>query len=1164
MQTANDRDHSPPDFGLEFPHTDPDHRTQMINYINFKLATHGLSTIPEKPGSMLEMAGGLVENFREKNRLLEEYLPPADERVQKFLNAYFSDTADTEAVPRLPGDTFVLDRYGIARELSLPPSKHGFHSDIINSYRTKQGVLHNPKHDRRTTKGVFHVTQGGLPVSQDKKEVPKLTFLRLLKEALDPPEELATIPFTIDAEEPSARFVSLLLKPIVQPEVPGVLQKRYTEIRFLAPGSLVANLDFVESIFGNAGDPYLPANDSALDPQHWTGHTGMIILATHLVTMKKKDLGLPHISDATERQKRDGMCWEDPGELYNDGTPFKITVRDERGVMITLIADNYFGYSKKEVKTQISYSANLFGMVEEEHAGGALAFPSYNLGMKFVPDSNLRARKHRFLDLPWILGDTIEVHPEGYGVDRNFPTIIYLHEDATINLDDQMARWVDDEGREQALRILPGRTYVHPTGFKIHIEQHPVSGAWRLVGTSAEGTLCHKPCTVSGGGKSEISKSLWDAIHFTPLIIADYKHDMDMVEEIINRDYSDRFLEPPGGKSHVSRKILSRARSLGSVIKLLTPSSANTDEFNEWLRSIPHRIKALVFLVKRFYHEDWGDNWREKFGVDVVNGASGNVLKYLGRPVIGSYLRVGMQEDGTGWTHKLRQDFMPSRKVQWEDDITASVVVPTEWLEGLNEDYTNPSVKFAQNCEFRFFQRPDDAIHRGYDKQAEHDLSTAPVFISNFHPFKREEAQEFVDRTLEFTEYTTPVQELIRSVIDDPEAQFFAVSSNPRIVDGAPSKNPRYLQTDPTLLDPRGRYIADIGARLYRKIPAERPVYHPVNAILPGRRNNPPDHEAGIRPLAVYGPIHYQELPELFMDFISSLTGKSPSTTGAGSEGALTKGPFNALVATTDLNNALLSYILTGYNGFSSAAGYIGPEFKVQHDISLLIPEMWSRLTPEEREPANLIGNGSLERLEDFEHNGKKVLASRLGYRITKEFAVNYFGRVFDSPGLVFNEEMLKPELQNLDDFVDGVNNIVETQQKVAQAYISDGSVDGAIPPLKALLYIMAEGSYEGKTADDPEIRKLFTREYVLSSDWYRRRLEAYRDRETKYLENEIAYLEGAMQKDQSRSTGGATRRDDVLHDSLSWCRREVVRINRPDYLDVLVGTIGRDEVYQG
>ena len=74
-------------------------------------------------------------------------------------------------------------------------------------------------------------------------------------------------------------------------------------------------------------------------------------------------------------------------------------------------------------------------------------------------------------------------------------------------------------------------------------------------------------------------------------------------------------------------------------------------------------------------------------------------------------------------------------------------------------------------------------------------------------------------------------------------------------------------------------------------------------------------------PLAVYSPIHYQELPELFMDFICSLTGKSPSTTGFGSEGALTKGPFNALSPVVDLNNALVSSILTGYAGFTTAAG---------------------------------------------------------------------------------------------------------------------------------------------------------------------------------------------------------------------------------------------------
>ena len=46
-------------------------------------------------------------------------------------------------------------------------------------------------------------------------------------------------------------------------------------------------------------------------------------------------------------------------------------------IIVTVIADNYYGYCKKEVKTQIGYSANLFGCVEEEHSGGAIAFPRY-------------------------------------------------------------------------------------------------------------------------------------------------------------------------------------------------------------------------------------------------------------------------------------------------------------------------------------------------------------------------------------------------------------------------------------------------------------------------------------------------------------------------------------------------------------------------------------------------------------------------------------------------------------------------------------------------------------------------------------------------------------------------------------------------------------------
>src|SRR5581483_338913 len=101
------------------------------------------------------------------------------------------------------------------------------------------------------------------------------------------------------------------------------------------------------------------------------------------------------------------------------------------------------------------------------------------------------------------------------------------------------------------------------------------------------------------------------------------------------------------------------------------------------------------------------------------------------------------------------------------------------------------------------------------------------------------------------------------------------------------------------------------------------------NAVLAGRRCSPADKKTGAPPLAVYNPIHYQELPELFMDYVSSLTGKSPSTTGFGSEGALTKAPFNALWPVVDMNNALVSAILTGYAGFTTSAGHVGPKFQV-------------------------------------------------------------------------------------------------------------------------------------------------------------------------------------------------------------------------------------------
>jgi hypothetical protein len=382
---------------------------------------------------------------------------------------------------------------------------------------------------------------------------------------------------------------------------------------------------------------------------------------------------------------------------------------------------------------------------------------------------------------------------------------------------------------------------------------------------------------------------------------------------------------------------------------------------------------------------------------------------------------------------------------------------------------------------------------------------------------------------------------------------FFVSNANPRLVEGRPTKNPRYLQSRPDLLDPQGRYLADVGIRLARGLSSDAPVLTPVNAVLAGRRNNPPDKAAGIRSLAVYNPIHHMELPELFMEFICSMTGKSPSTTGAGSEGALTKGPFNALPPVYDLNSALVSYAISGYDGFVTAAGYVGPHARVDHDISLLVPEVWCRMSVEERSPEFLHAHGYLERLKDFEHDGRPVSAGRLGSRITKKFVNTFFGRVFNHPHVVLTEDMLKPELQGMDSFAEGMENIVATQKRVAEHYFSDESIAWACPPLKALLHIMRDGHYEGKTFDAPEIRTLFTRESVLASDWYRARLRAKQGVDARLWERHVDYLEKFL---GNASYAGVAGRLGIT-DRLAKARAKLAEVHSAGYVDHLVGMTG-------
>src|SRR5204863_3931406 len=112
---------------------------------------------------------------------------------------------------------------------------------------------------------------------------------------------------------------------------------------------------------------------------------------------------------------------------------------------------------------------------------------------------------------------------------------------------------------------------------------------------------------------------------------------------------------------------------------------------------------------------------------------------------------------------------------------------------------------------------PDDAIHRGFDKQTEHDMSQPGLFASNYQPIGSDEAREMVEEAVSFDQFTPPMQEVIRAAM--AKGRGYVVSSaNPRLVDGKPSKNPRYLQVRPDVARPRDRYLSEVGVRLFRRV----------------------------------------------------------------------------------------------------------------------------------------------------------------------------------------------------------------------------------------------------------------------------------------------------------------------------------------------------------
>ena len=154
--------------------------------------------------------------------------------------------------------------------------------------------------------------------------------------------------------------------------------------------------------------------------------------------------------------------------------------------------------------------------------------------------------------------------------------------------------------------------------------------------------------------------------------------------------------------------------------------------------------------------------------------------------------------------------------------------------------------------------------------------------------------------------------------------------------------------------------------------------------------------------------------------FLAALAAKNYVPQRAGKPAVLIPNPFYAAYSA----GAIAADCEPVYLPATKATGFLP-------DLDALSDELLSRTVAvylaSPSNPQGAVADlGYLEKLADFEFEGREVLASRLGYRITASFVDRFLGRIFEMPGSVFPVEMLRPEKQNLADFAEGVNAIVD------------------------------------------------------------------------------------------------------------------------------------------
>jgi len=114
----------------------------MADSVNLRLALIGLPLLMNTSSEEIKVVAPVLARQRELRRELPKQRCPADRRVQAFLDRYLGNCSEHSS---LPDTTLVLDESGLARTLSLPVDGDEFHSELVESFRVANGVLHNPR-----------------------------------------------------------------------------------------------------------------------------------------------------------------------------------------------------------------------------------------------------------------------------------------------------------------------------------------------------------------------------------------------------------------------------------------------------------------------------------------------------------------------------------------------------------------------------------------------------------------------------------------------------------------------------------------------------------------------------------------------------------------------------------------------------------------------------------------------------------------------------------------------------------------------------------------------------------------------------------------------------------------------------------------------------------